>query len=116
MRSSDKLTGEGVTFIGTDLVNIIEEILPAKFGGASTDYQILKEEDEQGHTRLSIIVDPKLGAIDEVELITTVLHELGKGVVPEEDDSNLVSSKNSSSKAYATVYHSSRQAATSSHP
>jgi hypothetical protein len=79
IRSFDKLTSEGMTFIGTDLVRIIEEVLPARFGGASTDYQMVEEEDEQGHTRMSIIASPELGAIDEAELVKTVLAELSRG-------------------------------------
>lgn len=79
IRGFDKLTGEGVTLVGTELVNIIEQILPAKFGGASTDYQLLEEEDKEAHTRLSIVVNPEVGVIDEEELIATVLRELGKG-------------------------------------
>jgi len=80
IRGFDKLTGEGMTFIGTDLLRIIEEILPAKFGGASTDYQMMEEEDEQSHTRLTILVDPEIGEIDERALIQTVLSELSKGM------------------------------------
>ncbi|HEX7475152.1 MAG TPA: hypothetical protein VF318_04230 [Dehalococcoidales bacterium] len=79
IRGFDKLTGEGMTFIGTDLVRIIEAVLPAKFGGASTDYQMVEEEDEQGHTRMSPAVSPRLGPIDEAELVKTVLTELSKG-------------------------------------
>ena len=79
IRGFDKLTSEGMTFIGTDMVRIIEEVLPAKFGGASTDYQVVEEEDEQGHTRMSVIASPELGAIDEAELIKTVLTELSRG-------------------------------------
>ena len=79
IRSFEKLTGEGMTFIGTDLVRTIEEVLPAKFGGASTDYQMVEEEDEQGHTHMSLIVSPELGAIDEAELVKTVLAELSRG-------------------------------------
>ena len=44
IRSFEKLTGEGMTFIGTDLVRIIEEVLPARFGGAFTNYQMAEEE------------------------------------------------------------------------
>ena len=80
IRSFDKLTGEGMTFIGTDLINIIEKILPAKYGGYSTDYQILEEEDEQGHTRLSILISPGVGMINDDELIQTVLTELSSGI------------------------------------
>jgi hypothetical protein len=79
IRGFDKLTGEGMTFISMDLVRIIDEILPARFGGSSTDYQMVEEEDEQGHTMLSIAASPQLGAIDEAELVKTVLAELSKG-------------------------------------
>lgn len=79
IRSFDKLTGEGMSFAGTDLVRIMEETLPARFGGTSIDYQMMEEEDEQGYTRLSIIVSPEVGDIDEGELVRTVLAELSKG-------------------------------------
>ncbi len=79
IRGFDKLTGEGMTFVGTDLIRILDEVLPAKFGGSPTDYQLIEEEDESGHTRMSLVVSPKVGAIDEAELIKTVLSELGKG-------------------------------------
>jgi hypothetical protein len=79
IRSFDKLTGEGMTFAGTDLVRIMEEILPARFGGTSIDYQMMEEEDKRGHTRLSVIVSPEVGEIDEAELVRTVLAELSKG-------------------------------------
>lgn len=80
IRGFDKLTGEGMTFIGTDLLRVIEEVLPAKFGGTSTDYQMVEEEDDKGQTRLTIIASPEVGVIDEGELIQTVLTELRKGV------------------------------------
>ena len=79
IRGFDKLTGEGMTFIGTDLIRIIEDILPAQFGGSSTDYQMVEEEDERGHTRMSVLVSPEVGDVDEDGLIQTVLTELGKG-------------------------------------
>jgi len=79
IRGFDKLTGEGMTFVGTDLVRVIEEVLPAKFGGGPTDYQMVEEEDEKGHTRMTVIVNPEVGPVDEVELVQIVLAELGKG-------------------------------------
>ncbi len=79
IRGFDKLTGAGTTFVGTDLLRIIEEILPARFGGASLDYQMVEEEDEAGHTRMSVVVSPDVGTIDEAKLIRTVLAELSKG-------------------------------------
>jgi len=79
VRGFDKINGEGMTFAGADMLTIVEEILPAKFGGASCDYQMLEEEDEQGHTRMSILVSPSLGEIDEDEIIETVLARLSDG-------------------------------------
>ena len=48
IRSYEKLTGEGVTFVDTDFIQIIEKELPETFGGKSTDYQLVEDEDEQG--------------------------------------------------------------------
>ena len=78
VRSFDRLTGEGVTFVGTDLVRIIEEVLPSRFGGASTDYQMV-EVEEGGRTRLDIVVDPGVGPVDEDEVVHLVLAELSCG-------------------------------------
>ncbi|MGA7743275.1 MAG: hypothetical protein ABSF35_24025 [Polyangia bacterium] len=79
IRGFDKMTGEGMTFIGTDLVRILEEVLPTRFGGASTDYQVVEEEDERGHTRMSVVVSPAVGDVDERALVQIVLAELSKG-------------------------------------
>jgi len=79
IRSFEKLTGEGMTFVGTDLLRVIEEVLPAKFGGASIDYQMVEEEDERGRTLLSVLVSPEVGEVDEVELVKTIVSELSKG-------------------------------------
>jgi hypothetical protein len=65
IRSYEKLTGEGVTFVDTDFVRILENELPAAFGGRSTDYQLLEEEGEKGLTRLLLLVSPRVGPVDE---------------------------------------------------
>jgi hypothetical protein len=79
VRGFDKLTAVGMTFVGTDMVRIIEQVLPSRFGGSSTDYQMLEEEDEKGHTRMTILVNPDVGPLDEKSLIDIVLAELSKG-------------------------------------
>jgi hypothetical protein len=76
IRSFAKLTGSGMTIIGTDLTRVLEEILPLKYGGVSTDYQLLEEEDKQGQTRISLIISPEVGAVDETAVIETLLNEL----------------------------------------
>ncbi len=79
IRSFDKLTSQGQTFFGSDLIRILEEVMPSRFGGSSIDYQMVEEEDETGHTRMSVIVSPDVGDIDEDEVIKTVLAELSQG-------------------------------------
>jgi hypothetical protein len=72
----DKLTSEGVTFMGSELYRLLEEELPARFGGATTDYQLVEEEDEQGLPRVSLLVRPSVGAIDEAQVVTAVMDAL----------------------------------------
>jgi hypothetical protein len=79
IRSFEKLTSEGMTLLSQDLYRIVEEILPHKFGGNSTDYQILEEEDSLGFTRLTVLVSPSVGRVDEVRLLETIHGELRNG-------------------------------------
>jgi len=65
VRSYGKLTGEGVTLVGSDMVRILEEVLPDQFGGSPLDYQLLEEEDESGFTRLMLIASPGIKASDQ---------------------------------------------------
>jgi hypothetical protein len=81
IRSFRKLTGEGVTLVGSEMVRILEEVLPARFGGSPLDYQLVEEEDGDGFTRLSIAVSPKLQIADDDDVIQTVLDALGRGSV-----------------------------------
>ncbi|MDG5816074.1 hypothetical protein QA601_13355 [Chitinispirillales bacterium ANBcel5] len=76
IKSYEKLTGEGVTFVDTDFIRIIEKDLPSKFGGSSTDYQLVEEEDEKGFNRLRLFVSPTLGTIREDELVTFFMNSL----------------------------------------
>ena len=61
IRSYEKLSSEGMHFIGDDLLAIVDELLPARFGGSSTDYQFVEREDN-GLPRVALIVSPRLGA------------------------------------------------------
>ncbi len=81
IRSFRKLTGEGVTLVGSEMVRILEEVLPARFGGSPLDYQLLEEEAEAGFTRLSLLVSPRVETADETEVIEAVLEALGRGSV-----------------------------------
>ncbi len=80
IRSYSRLTGSGMTIMGSDFVRILEQVLPDKYGGTATDYQLLEEEDAQGQTRLSLIISPSIGEIDNDDVIHTVLDELSHGI------------------------------------
>lgn len=79
VRSARKLTGEGITLIGSDLERIMEELLPARFGGSTLDYQLVEEEDASGFTRITLLVSPELLIADEGEPVRVLLEALGKG-------------------------------------
>jgi hypothetical protein len=81
IRSFSKLTGEGVTLVGSEMIRILEKVLPARFGGSPLDYQLMEEEDEQGFTRLSLIINPRIDLVDENAVIETVLDALGHSSV-----------------------------------
>jgi hypothetical protein len=59
----------------------LEEVLPARFGGSPLDYQLMEEEDEQGFTRLSLLISPRVGAVNEQSVIDTVLESLRRSSV-----------------------------------
>ncbi|HLF70760.1 MAG TPA: hypothetical protein VI759_01205 [Dehalococcoidia bacterium] len=75
VRGYDKLTSEGVTFFGNDLFRLVEEDLPARFGGHATDYQ-LAEQEVDGLTRIEIIVSPAVDDVDEQAVLEYVLKGL----------------------------------------
>jgi len=81
IRSYGKLTGEGVTLVGSEMVKILEEVLPWRFGGSALDFQLVEEEDENGLTRLTILVDPALDIPDDQAVITALLEAVKAGSV-----------------------------------
>jgi len=76
IRSYEKLTGEGVTFVDTDFIRIVERDLPERFGGRSTDYQLVEKEDSRGMTHLQLLVSPRVGEIQETEVLDRFLNLL----------------------------------------
>ncbi len=78
IRSFEKLTAEGITFIGPDLITLLEEVLPREFGGDSRHYQLVEGEDSQGFTKLYVLASPRLGEVDHEALRQTVLREIGR--------------------------------------
>jgi hypothetical protein len=81
IHSLRKLTGEGVTLVGGEMIHILEEVLPARIGGSPLDYQLLEEEDEQGFTRLNLLVHPRIEINDDAEVIEVILKALEESSV-----------------------------------
>jgi hypothetical protein len=65
-------------FLGPDLLRLIEDVLPARFGGAPTDYQLV-EGEEDGVPNVAVVVAPGVGPVDEREVARSVLETLGAG-------------------------------------
>ena len=78
IRSFEKLTGEGMTFARSNLTQILESILPARFGGTSVDYQVLEEERRSGLPRLVLRVSPSVGPVDADDVRATFLAALAQ--------------------------------------
>jgi hypothetical protein len=79
IRSYEKLTAAGMTFLDTDVVRVLEDVLPGRFGGTPTDYQLVESEDAEGRSRLRLLVHPRLGALDVEDVVTTFLQAVGAG-------------------------------------
>ena len=78
IRSYEKFTSEGMNYFYGDLFNFMEQILPREFGGAPGDYQLLEEEDRNGLTRLTLLVHPDVGTVNEEELLVRLRHSLAQ--------------------------------------
>jgi hypothetical protein len=69
IRSYEKMTGEGVTFVDTDFITILEKELPSRFGGTSSDYQLTEEEDGNGINHLNLIINPEIKNIKDEDVL-----------------------------------------------
>jgi hypothetical protein len=75
--SYGKLTGQGMTLIGTDVLSILEKTLPERFGGGPTDYQLVEHEGAF-QTEVELRVHPRTGAQSEDAIQRYFLAELTK--------------------------------------
>jgi hypothetical protein len=79
IRSFEKLTAGGMTFLDTDVIRVLEEVLPGRFGGSPAHYQLLEEEGADGRPRLRLLVHPAVGPLDSTAVAEAFLTALGDG-------------------------------------
>jgi phenylacetate-coenzyme A ligase PaaK-like adenylate-forming protein len=78
VRSTTRLTGEGMSVLIRELDQIVGDLVSA-CGGCPDDYQFRETADEKtGLSRLTVVVDPVLDRLDEGAFIATVLQKLHK--------------------------------------
>lgn len=76
IRSYTKLVGEGATLVGNDLLRVLEEELPQRFGGTPLDYQLQEQEAPDGLTRMVLVISPTVPLDDEAEVMRFMLARL----------------------------------------
>jgi hypothetical protein len=79
IRSHEKLTTAGMTFLDADLIRVLEEVLPARFGGSPIHYQLVEEEGDGGRPLLRLLVHPSVGPIDPHAIADAFLSAVGAG-------------------------------------
>ncbi len=78
VRSFDRFTGSGMAVGDADVIRVLEETLPERFGGAPTHYQLWEEEAADGHPRLRLLVHPAVGDLDREALVDVFYEALGR--------------------------------------
>jgi hypothetical protein len=79
IRSFEKLTAGGMTLLDADIVRVLEEVLPAQFGGVPTDYQLVDESINASLPSVRLLVHPRLGSLDHEAVRQAFLNAIGHG-------------------------------------
>ncbi len=80
VRSFEKLTAGGITLLDYDVVRVLEDVLPARFGGTSLDYQIVEHVDTtDGRPRVQLFISPQLDIVDTKVVREVFLKAIGGG-------------------------------------
>jgi hypothetical protein len=83
LRSFEKLTAAGMTFLEVDVVEVLEAGLPGRFGGGPGHYQLVEAEADGGGAVLRLLVDPAVGPLDPGEVGEAFLAAVGTRSGPE---------------------------------
>ena len=78
VRSFEKLSTEGTTFIRAEVLDILEGLLPDRFGGTALDYQLVEHEAPNGAGTLVLRIHPGVPITDEDAVRTAFLEALAR--------------------------------------
>lgn len=71
IRNYEKLTTGGMHFMGSSVIQLVEEVLPRAHGGEPSDYQFV--DDQTGDlNRIRIVVSPRVGTVDEARVLDSM--------------------------------------------
>ena len=73
--SFGKMTGQGITLLGTELVRVLEHILPARLGGSPGDFQLIEREGA-AQTTVELRVSPRVRALSTEKIRACFLEEI----------------------------------------
>jgi hypothetical protein len=79
IRSFEKLTTGGMTSLTADVIRALEEVLPGRFGGGPSDYQLIEEEAPDGAPRLRLLIHPRIGPVDPAVVSRAFFAAIGTG-------------------------------------
>ena len=77
IRSNEKLTSGGMSFLDTDIIRILEKVLPDRFGGGPTHYQLTEDIDQNGLSTLELRVHPAVGPVESKAVAETFFAAIG---------------------------------------
>ena len=80
IRSYEKPTAGGMTFLDTDIIRVLEDVLPARFGGGPADYQLVEEEVAGGRPQGALARPiPRSDPLDPDQVADAFLTAIGGG-------------------------------------
>jgi hypothetical protein len=74
----EKFASDGTHFLGAELLELVDHVLPRQFGGGPTDYQLV-ETEVNALPAIEIVVSPRVGDVDSGAVVEAVLGALGSG-------------------------------------
>jgi hypothetical protein len=73
--SFGKMTGHGMTLMGTELIRVLEQVLPARLGGRPGDYQLIEHEGA-AQTTVELRVSPRVRGSSAEKIRACFLEEI----------------------------------------